>query len=285
MPAPNDAISWTPTPGDLGDAEAARRLVEGCDAVIHAALYRPDPGSLETETALDLHRASRFDRPGHGFMGVEGELIPYVEQNVLGTIRLIEAARAADVPRFIFISTCAVHDVILGDRPLDETHPNWPASHYGAYKAAVEAFVHSYGFGRKYTVCALRPTGIYGLAHPVEQSKWYDLIRAVARGETVHCQRGGKEVHAADVARAAALLLTAEVGVVAGQAFNCCDAYVSDFEVASIAKTLSGSSSRIEGEPKAPKNQIVTTKIEALGMKFGGQALLERTIREILDAG
>ncbi|MEO6808118.1 MAG: NAD(P)-dependent oxidoreductase [Isosphaeraceae bacterium] len=285
MPAPNDAISWVL--GDLGDVDAASRLVEGCDAVIHAALNRPGPGSLgtETEATLALRRANRFDRPGHGFMGAEGDLVPYVEQNVLGTIRLIEAARTAGISRFVFISTCAVHDVILSDRPLDETHPTWPASHYGAYKAAIEAFVHSYGFGRNYPICALRPTGIYGLAHPPSRSKWYDLIQAVARGENVNCQKGGKEVHAADVARAAALLLTAEAETVAGQAYNCCDRYISDFEVASIAKALSGSGSRIEGAPKAPKNQIVTTKIEALGMRFGGQALLEQTIHEILDAG
>ena len=35
--------------------------------------------------------------------------------------------------RFVFISTCAVHDVILDDRPLDEAHPLWPAGHYGAH--------------------------------------------------------------------------------------------------------------------------------------------------------
>ena len=49
------------------------------------------------------------------------------------------------------------------------------------HKAAIEAFVHSYGFGQGYEICALRPTGIYGLAHPAPRSKWFDLIRAVAR--------------------------------------------------------------------------------------------------------
>ncbi len=52
------------------------------------------------------------------------------------------------MPRFVFISTCAVHDVILADRPLDEAHPLWPKSHYGAHKAALEKFVHSYGLGQ-----------------------------------------------------------------------------------------------------------------------------------------
>src|SRR4029079_2079283 len=109
------------------------------------------------------------------------------------------------VAEFVFISSCAVHDVIVTDRPLDETHPLWPASHYGAHKAAIEKFVHSYGFGQGFPICALRPTGIYGRAHPLSQSRWYELVQKVLRGEAVDCRRGGKEVHASDVAKATAL--------------------------------------------------------------------------------
>jgi hypothetical protein len=172
LDVPDEKITWII--GELGDAEASRMLVEGCDAVVHAAL----------------------SHPGGGFMGGEGDLTRFVETNVVGTIRLIEEARRAGVGRFVFISTCAVHDVILPDRPLDETHPTWAKSHYGAHKAAIEAFVSSYGRGHGYPICALRPTGIYGLAYPPRDSKWFDLIRAVVRGEDVDCRRGGKEVHA-----------------------------------------------------------------------------------------
>jgi hypothetical protein len=48
------------------------------------------------------------------------------------------------VPRFVFISSCAVHDVIRDDRLLDEKHPFWPMSHCGAHKAALEKFVPAY---------------------------------------------------------------------------------------------------------------------------------------------
>src|SRR5262245_55323542 len=92
--------------GELGDDAAAQRLVVGCDAVVHAAL----------------------DRPSAGFRGAEGDVVRFVQRNVVGTLKLIEAARAAGVGRFVFISTCAVHEKILDDRPLDETHPLWPTS-------------------------------------------------------------------------------------------------------------------------------------------------------------
>jgi nucleoside-diphosphate-sugar epimerase len=260
LKAPEGVITWIE--GSLENAGSARELVEGCDAVVHAAL----------------------EHSGGGFRGGEGDLLEFVEANVLGTIRLIEEARRADVGRFVFISTCAVHDRILGDRPLDEAHPLWPASHYGAHKAAIEAFVHSYGLGQGYAISALRPTGIYGLAHPPPRSKWFDLVAAVARGEDVECRRGGKEVHAADVARAVGLLLDADPERVAGQSFNCCDRYVSEHEVASIARDLSGGRGAVLGAPAAPKNQIVTDKLQALGMQFGGRPLLEQTVGELVEA-
>ena len=245
--------------GDLGDPKSANSLVDGCDAVVHAALYRP----------------------GTGFRGAEGDVIEFVQKNVVGTLMLIEAARRAGAKRFVFISTCAVHEKILDDRPLDEAHPLWATSHYGAHKAAIEKFVHSYGLGDGYPICALRPTGVYGVTLPIQNSKWFDLVSAVVRGETAQCSRGGKEVHAADVAKAVGILLTADG--IAGEAFNCYDQYVSELDVATLAKELSGSKSQIVGESKQPKHQIVTDKIRALGMEFGGDKLLKETVAELVQ--
>jgi nucleoside-diphosphate-sugar epimerase len=255
-----ERVEWVE--GELGSEAASRELVAGCDAVVHGALARA----------------------GAGFMGAEGEILGFVETNVLGTLRLIEAARSAGVGRFVFISTCAVHDVILDDRPLDEKHPLWPKSHYGAHKAAIEKFVHSYGLGQSYPICALRPTGVYGIDHPIQESKWFELVRSVVRGETVTCERGGKEVHAADVAKAARLLLDAPAEKIAGQALNCYDLYVSQWDVAHRVRELYGASATIRGRQTSPKNQIETGKLRALGMDFGGREQWERTITELVQA-
>jgi nucleoside-diphosphate-sugar epimerase len=255
------SIEWLP--GTLGDEAAARELVRGTDAVVHAAVQWEGP----------RNRGRRSHGEPSVFLGV----------NMTGSLQLFQAAMESGVQRFVFISTCAVHEVILDDRPLDETHPLWPTSHYGAHKAALEAFVHSYGLGQNWPICALRPTGIYGLAHPPQASRWFDLVGEVLRGDPIESPRGGKEVHAIDVARAVELLLRVDVQRIAGQSFNCYDLYVADEQVARIAKELTGSASTISNVNRGPKHQIDTSKIRALGMTFGGEALLRQTVQELIE--
>src|SRR5207302_9507284 len=80
-------IEWLP--GTLGDPPATDRLVHGVDAVVHAAVQWPGP----------RHSPSRAR--------VETDLETFLQTNLMGSLRLFQAARAARVPRFIFISTCA----------------------------------------------------------------------------------------------------------------------------------------------------------------------------------
>jgi nucleoside-diphosphate-sugar epimerase len=258
----NKAVTWLP--GQLGEESAVRPLVQGADAVVHAAVQWAGPRNR----GLGSHGADDV------FFGV----------NLTGSLQLFQAAFAAGVPRFVFVSSCAVHEVILDDRPLDEAHPLWPTSPYGAHKAALEKFVHCYGLGEGWPICALRPTGIYGLAYPPATSRWFDLVGKVLRGEPIASARGGKEVHADDVARAVELLLAADGKTIAGQAFNCYDRYVAEEEVARLAKELTGSPSEIATLHRGPKHQINAHKILALGMTFGGPALLRRTVEEIVEA-
>jgi nucleoside-diphosphate-sugar epimerase len=256
------AIEWLP--GNLGDPTATQALVAGMDAVVHAAVEWAGPRNR--------------GRGSHGAADV------FLGVNLTGSLQLFQAALEAGVARCVFLSTCAVHEVFLDDRPLDETHPLWPTSPYGAHKAALEKFVHSFGLGQGWPICVLRPTGIYGLAHPAPASRWFDLVGQVLRGEPIASAKGGKEVHAADVARAVQLLLTADPGAIAGQAFNCYDQYVAEETVACIAKDLTAGVSEIARLNRGPKHQIETGKIRALGMTFGGEALLRRTVQQLVEA-
>ena len=70
----------------------------------------------------------------------------YMDCNLLGTQRLLEAVRAADVRRFIHISTSSVYGL---EAVGDETRPTRPISPYGVTKLAAEylvlAFVETFG--------------------------------------------------------------------------------------------------------------------------------------------
>ena len=252
----DSSIHWVQ--GGLLEDQAADELIAGCDAVVHAAFWRPGPG----------------------FRGAEGDVVEFAKVNILGTLDLIEAGRRADVKRFVYLSTCAVHEHILKDRPLDEAHPLWPLTHYGAHKAAIEKFVHSYGLGLGFPICALRPTGVYGVSHPIENTKWFGLVEDIVEGRDVQVAGGGKEVHASDVAKAVALLIDHEG--TNGQSYACYERYISKREVADLVAELSGSSSRIVGEGKQPANQIETEKIRQLGMEFN-TGLLRSTLVEMVD--
>ncbi|MBN1342336.1 MAG: NAD(P)-dependent oxidoreductase [Phycisphaerae bacterium] len=255
-----ESVEWQR--GTLDDADARRQLVDGVDAVVHAALSWP---------------AARRGSDREDF-------VEFVETNLLGSLMLMHEAYQANVPRFIFISSCAVHDEILSDRPLDEAHPLWPHSHYGAYKAAIEKFVHSFGLGQGWCVCSLRPTGIYGLADPPSSSRWYETVECVLRGDPIESAKGGKEVHASDVAKAVALLLNIDEDTIRGQAYNCYDLYVSEQHVAEIACEIAGVECAIADQNVGPKNQIETGKLRGLGMRFGGEALLRQAIGELVEA-
>ena len=250
--------------GELNDPAATADLVRGVDAVVHSGLSHPGGGFRDA--------------------GGDGSFVDFAETNVMGSLRLFEAAKHSTVGRFVFVSTCAVHEKILDDRPLDERHPTWPKTHYGAHKAALEPFVHSFGWGDGFPICGVRPTGVYGLSRPAEKSKWFGLVADIAAGRPVEVSGGGKEVHAADVAKAIRLLLAAPEDDIRGEVFSCYDQYISRRRVADLAKDLSGSDAAITGESKSPKHQIETGKLKALGMTFGGDDRLRATVKEMLAA-
>ena len=109
------------------------------------------------------------------------------------------------------------------------------------------------------------------------------------RGDLLNIGGGGAAIivdvlFPADVARCVELLLNADAKAVAGQAFNCYDRYVAEQDVARIARELSGSQSEIADLNRGPKHQIETRKIRALGMAFGGEPLLRRTVKELVEA-
>ncbi len=86
---------------------------------------------------------------------------PYdAENNIMGTLNLLEYARKKDIEQFIYISSAAVY----GEPqylPIDEEHPKKPISPYGLSKLVGEMYVEMYHklYGLKYTI--IRPFNIF----------------------------------------------------------------------------------------------------------------------------
>ena len=107
--------------GDLGDADAIRRGVEGCQAVFHiAADYRVGMPKSRRESMYDA--------------------------NVRGTERILDAAAAAGVDRIVYVSTVNAFGNTKG-RTVDESHSRdesdgfvsyYDETKYRAHKLAAE---------------------------------------------------------------------------------------------------------------------------------------------------
>ena len=85
----------------------------------------------------------------------------YVENNVLATQRLLDAARSCEVSKFVYASSSSVYGN-AACYPTHESHLTAPHSHYGVTKLAGEHLVRLYGQNWNLPTVALRYFTVYG---------------------------------------------------------------------------------------------------------------------------
>ncbi|MBO1225208.1 MAG: NAD(P)-dependent oxidoreductase [Candidatus Scalindua sediminis] len=245
--------------GDLANKNSLRKFVQDTDIVIHTA----------------------YERDGAGFHEAANRNIKrFLDVNLSGSLELLNASKQHGVKQFIFISSCAVYGYIFSNIRLDELHPLIPDSNYGAYKAAVEAFCHSYFMSKSINTTIFRPVGIYGVNPNLAHSGWYDLIKNIKDGVDVEVVGGGKVVHVEDVAQAIDLAIDNKEA--SGKVYNLVDFYVDNMTIAKMARELSASKSNINGTPKQPVNTIDNTQSKTLGAHYVGTKGLRRYIQELV---
>lgn len=124
---------------DIADADAMSQVVtRGIDAVLNFA----------AESHVDRSIVSSA---------------PFVRTNVLGTQVLLDAAKAADVSRFVQISTDEVYgDLAADDPPFTERHPAVPSSPYSASKAGADQLALAYHRTHGMDVLVTRCSNNYG---------------------------------------------------------------------------------------------------------------------------
>jgi UDP-glucose 4-epimerase len=83
------------------------------------------------------------------------------EENILGTLGLIEAGLECGLERFLFASSGgAIYGEAEG--PQGEDHPERPVNPYGVAKLAIDKYLHAYAVQRGLAGCSLRFANAYG---------------------------------------------------------------------------------------------------------------------------
>jgi UDP-glucose 4-epimerase len=248
-------------------------------------LHHTDIGSPE---AARVVRAGRFDVLCHLAAQIDvrkSVLDPVADAriNILGTLNLVEAARAGGHgTRVVFSSTGGA---IYGDFvpvPSVETMPKDPESPYGVAKFSVELYLAYYARVHQLDAVALRYSNVYGPRQDPHGEAGVVAIfcNRMLKGEALTVFGDGRQtrdyVFAGDVARAnlaAATATLAPPAQVDGRAFNIGTAReTSVLELAATLKRASGSAVAIEHAPERagelPRSAVSNEKaVQVLGWR------------------
>lgn len=231
------AVRWGElVEGDLLDLASVRRAFAGrnVDAVMHFAAL-----SLVGESVRDPYA--------------------YYNNNVGGTLNLLQAMREAGVDRLVLSSTAAVYGLPRFS-PIDESQPLVPINPYGASKAMIERMLvdasAAYGLRsvslRYFNAAGADPSGEIGESHAPETHLLPNVLKAALHGSSVQifgddyatpdgtCVRD--YVHVNDLAQAHRLALDHLLGNAGAHVFNLGNE--KGFSVLDIIRTASRVSGR-----------------------------------------
>jgi UDP-glucuronate 4-epimerase len=144
--------------------EPLLEVVDGCDAVIHAAAM---PGLPRSWTDFEL----------------------YSSCNLSATQRLADACMQVGVAKFVHISTSSVYG---RDAVGSELLPVAPVSPYGVTKLAAENLLAAYADQFDFPVCILRYFSVYGPRQRPDMA-WHRFIAAMAAGQPLQIYGDGQQ--------------------------------------------------------------------------------------------
>jgi len=183
--------------GDVTDETALRRACAGVEVIYHAAAR----------------------------VGDWGPWADFVKVSIHGTQKLLDAAAATKVRRFLHISSVSVYGQVNGEgKVFDESAPIGANLHRWSYytRAKVEAEHRVWAAHRAGRISAtvIRPSWLYGPRDRATLPRIIDSIRTRKAKIVGDGKNRLNVVHAGNVAEAA--ILAAETDRAVGEAYNCC---------------------------------------------------------------
>jgi nucleoside-diphosphate-sugar epimerase len=199
-------------PRALKEANIAGLRADGRFTLVEADLRRDDLAAAVDGVDAVVHAAAMAGLPRSWT-----EFQAYMDCNLLGTQRLLDAARTAGVGRFVHISTSSVYG---RDAVGDETTPTRPISPYGVTKLAAEnlvlAFVESFGF----PATILRYFSIFGPRQRPDMA-YHIFIEALLDGRPILVFGDGEQSRTNTyVADAVTATIAAIDGAAIGEIYN-----------------------------------------------------------------
>lgn len=122
--------------GDVRDAGSVQQAMQGVDVVFHLAALIAIPYSYQAPNS-------------------------YVETNVIGTLNVLQTARASGTARVVHTSTSEVYGTAL-TVPISESHPLQGQSPYSASKIGADKLAESFHLSFNVPVVTVRPFNTFG---------------------------------------------------------------------------------------------------------------------------
>jgi len=183
----------------------------------------------------------------------------YTDVNLRGTVNLLEAARGAEVPHFVFASTSSIYGKT--DRiPFEETDPcNRPLAPYPATKKACEVMGYTYHNLHKLNFTALRFFNVYGPKGRPDMMPYIVLDRLVHDREIILFDNGDMRrdwTYIDDIIRGVVAALDRPLGYEIINLGRGEPVLMNDF--ISMAEELVGKKAIIKGVPAPPSEPKIT---------------------------
>jgi UDP-glucose 4-epimerase len=175
--------------------------------------------------------------------------------NATATLKLLAAARQADVPRFVYVSSSEIYGgvestPILGDA-ISEDHPAFPCTVYGGSKLAGESYARAYFRTYGYPTVVVRPFNTYGPRshHEGDSGEVIPkfLLRCLAGRPMIVFGDGSQSRDFTFVSdTAAGILLAGEHPKAVGETINIGSG--TDVTIADLARTVAAVTGRLDAE-------------------------------------
>jgi NDP-hexose 4,6-dehydratase len=201
--------------GDVRDPATVRELVDGAEVIYHLAAIGSVPYSYSAPRS-------------------------FVDTNTIGTLHVLEAARACQIGRLVHTSTSETYGTAV-TVPISEAHPLQAQSPYAASKIAADKLVESFHLSFGIPVVTLRPFNTFG---PRQSTRAVipQIITQLASGSR-RLMLGALDptrdfCYVTDTVRAFLDVGSAPASAVVGELFNCGPG--DDIAIGRLAEDIAG---------------------------------------------